>query len=158
MFGLKRWMVAGVLAMTPMGAVGLVAGTPAEAAAVMDDGDEEMAQSFVSFTIKDGKHEITHPGFDAVHGEETIMEVREGKAKYVVTLEVSREGEGDYHLVVTFTKNGGKLMDHEKVTAHPRQKVELAHGKLSLMVDPTGDVDDSRKDKIDPIGGDDPLG
>ncbi len=152
MFGLRRWMFAGVMAMVPMGAAVLVAGTPGVASA-----EDPATQSFVTFTIKDGKHEVTHPGFDAVHGEETIMEITEGKAKYVVTLEVAREGDGDYHLVVTFTKNGGKLMDHEKVTAHPRQKVKLAHGKLSLMVDPTGDVDDSRKDKIDPIGGDDPL-
>ncbi len=158
MVGLKRWTVAGVLALSPVGAAVLVAGTPAEAAAVLGEGEGETAQSFVTFTIKDGKHEIKHPGFDAVHGEETIMEVHEGKAKYVVTLEVAREGEGDYHLVVSFTKNGGKLMDHEKVTAHPRQEIKLAHGKLSLMVDPSGEVDDSRKDKIDPIGGDDPLG
>lgn len=141
------------MAVAPLAAATWVVGTPGVAAA----DEEDDSQSFVQFTIKDGKHEISHPGFDAVHGEETIMEVREGKAKYVVTLEVAREGDGDYHLVVTFTKNGGKLMDHEKVTVHPRQKVKLAHGKLSLLVDPTGEVDSSRKDKIGPIEGDDPL-
>jgi len=132
---------------------------PATAAAATAD-DEFIDSAFVKFTVKDGDTEVTHPGFDAYHGEDTILEIRMGDIEYEFKIFVDRKDDkSPYEVEVSLKRNGKEIIKGSKQKIAPKNKVEISAGKLSVefSLDPHGALDKSRKKKIDGPDGDAPL-
>ena len=152
-----------------MSALGLILSTALGASAALTSagsadqpapmGDRDMADSaFVQVEIRDGDKKVKHPGFRLEHEAEGLFEIKAG-ANYVVAVTI-QEGDGKtYKLDVSF-KKGSKVITSGTVNAKAGEWVTLKKGKasVSVNVDPTGDVDKSRKKKIEGDKGDDPLG
>ena len=122
--------------------------------------DEFIDSAFVKFTVKDGETEVTHPGFDAYHGEDTILEITMGDIKYEFRIFVDRKDDkSPYEAEVALKRNGKEIIKGSKQKVAPKKKVEISAGKLSVefSLDPHGALDKSRKKKIDGPDGDAPL-
>ncbi len=130
---------------------------PATAAAA---DDEYIGSAFVKFTVKDGDTEVTHPGFDAYFGEDTILEIKVGDTKYEFKIFLDRENDkSPYEVEVSLKRNGKAIITGTKQKVGPKKTVELSGGKVSVQfsLDPHGALDKSRKKKIDGPDGDAPL-
>lgn len=122
-------------------------------------GDRDLADSaFVQVKIKDGDKSVTHPGFRLEFEEEGLFEIKAG-ANYSVVVTIV-EGNGKKYKIEVSFKKGNKVLTSGTVDAAAGKWVVLKKGKasVSVNVDPTGDVDKSRKKKIKGEDGDDPLG
>lgn len=130
---------------------------PATAAAA---DDEFIGSAFVRFTVKDGDTEVTHPGFDAYFGEDTILEIKVGNTKYEFKIFLDRKDDkSPYEAEVSLKRNGKSIISGSKQKIPPKTKVELSGGNVSVefSLDPHGALDKSRKKKIDGPDGDAPL-
>lgn len=162
--GARRWLIA-VPAMMLVSAPTTMAAEPHDSAAsdatVPAAGDDDVvASSFVKFTVKDGDTTVAHPGFDAYHGEDTILEITMGDVKYEFKIFIERESDKKpYEVEVSLSRNGKTLIEGSKQKVPAKKKVEISGGSVSVefLVDPHGALDKSRKKKIEGPSGDDPL-
>lgn len=115
--------------------------------------------AFVKVKIEHKGNSVEHPGYRIEHGVEETYAISEGGRNHEVTVMV-RGGEGssfDVHVIYSLN---GKQHGETDLKLRPGKYTSFkAKGtKVSVYLDPQGDVDKSRKDKIDKPKGDDPLG
>jgi hypothetical protein len=122
-------------------------------------GDEIEESAFVKVKIEEAGKTIDHPGFRVTDGETALFDIEEGGRKHRV--EVVLTLKGDRHTSsVTYSRGGTRKVAGD--LAGPTGQwttIASADGKIkvSLFVDPTGQSDETRRDKIEGPGGDDPL-
>lgn len=96
-----------------------------------------------------------HPGYMAVAGEETILELTAGEHTYEVSIQLEKR-DGKWVLGVVFTADGTEVVSGKNAAAKPKTWIEFKKGKdtiVSLHFDPTA----GRKDEVELPGGKGPL-
>lgn len=140
-------IVLASLLLAPLGAPSAAGAADREAT----EGDKVLVQLKLQHAGK--THE--HPGYMAVLGEETILELTAGEHSYEVSIELQKN-DGKWSLAVTFVSDGKEVLSGKKDGAKPKSWLEFGKGKasaVSIRFDPSA----KRTDEVDLPGGNAPL-
>jgi hypothetical protein len=109
----------------------------------------------VKLKLQHGGKTHEHPGYMAVTGEETILELTAGEHTYEVSIQLEKR-DGKWHLAVVFTADGTEVVSGKNAAAKPGSWIDFKKGKdtvVSLHFDPSA----GRKDEVEMPGGKGPL-
>lgn len=119
----------------------------------------EVKQAYARAVLQIGDAKYEHPGFFAYMGEESIFNFDIGGKVHEVAVGIDGSEKKGYDLTVVY-KVGSRLVLDGSGHVAAGKSLELSKDtvKLSVLVDPHGQVDQKRRKKIDGPGSDDPLG
>lgn len=106
--------------------------------------------AFVKVKIeRDGK--VTeHPGYRIEHGVEEVFAIQEGGKTHEITVLIRGVEGGKFDVAVTYVVHGKQQGSADLALDAGRYGEFTAKGtKVGVFLDPQGDVDKSRKEKID---------
>ena len=129
--------------------------TPAPAQAAEGGGDGQGDKVLIKLELTHAGKTHEHPGYVAVLGEETILELTQGEHTYEVSIQLAKV-EGKWALAVVFTADGTEIVSGKNAAAKPKSWVRFKKGDgsvVSLWFDPSA----SRKDEVKMPGGKGPL-
>lgn len=121
------------------------------------NGPEQVEQTaVVKVAVIKGDEAIRHPGLEAYVGEETVFEMRIGKVKHVVSVQLTNGPDNKFEIGVTYKKNGKEVVSGKKtVKAKERAKFKKGDVQVFVVVDPNGKI--GNHEKIEGPKGDNPL-
>lgn len=106
--------------------------------------------AFVKVRIERGGKVTEHPGYRIEHGVEEVFAIQEGGKTHEITVQIRGVSDGKFDVAVSYAVHGKSQGSAELSLDAGRYGEFTAKGiKVGVFLDPQGDVDKSRKDKID---------
>lgn len=154
------WMATAMCALS--GALGLgveASGGETSAQAADMTAPAEVRQTYARVILTIGDQTYAHPGFFAYLGEESVFNFDIGGKVHQVAVGITGDEEKGYELNIVY-KIGARLVLSGSGHTAAGKSVVLTKGKtkVEVLVDPHGQIDKKRRDKIKGPGSEDPLG
>jgi hypothetical protein len=114
--------------------------------------------AFVKVKVQHKGNKVEHPGYRIEHGVEETYAISEGGRNHEITVMIRGEQDGKFDVQVTYALNGKQRAQQDMMLSPGKYAtLNVKATKVAVYLDPQGDVDKSRKDKINKPKAGDPL-